>query len=674
MIVWALVWAAAATQAPDYRWPLDLPPIVTSSFGEHRSGRLHTGIDLRARDIGALIKAPGDGYVARVRCSPYGYGKAVYLQLDDGFMAVFGHLSDFMPDLGAYVRAEQHRREQYTVDVNPPPDRFRVRRGDIVAYSGDTGAGPAHLHYELRDKSECALNPRAFGIEWPDATPPVIRHIAVYPATPESRVENGCLPVVREAKRSEDGVYVCDAVQVFGQVMFGVDVIDPANNGENVLGVHTAILRADGRDVFTIRNDRISYARLDHGAACYDRRLNPTAPFLLLWRWPNNRSETIAAHSGDGRIAAPREMSEVRIVAEDFFGHRAEAIVPLTPETADASSPEGEARKESAALKTQTPRLFSSEEWNRREDADPIVLERRAMPGWIALGIRHAGFPDADPPLLLSTPSDGASMRAQTFRCVSPGVQQAAYALPRETTSVTLRIVWPRRAEAIEDRYAVFTRGAAARTESWGDVRLEVPSNGPFDTLCVVHSAPTGAPVPPARMLGDPFRLDAGDAPIDAPLTVSTTIPPHAEKPARVHLYRASEKGWSRLDTEQRGGRLVCKVRELGVFAAMEDVEPPVIEWIESTPGGLEAWPRPVMRLRVADAASGIADIRATCRGRWLLMDYDPEKDLLVWARDEDLAGPPARIEVVVADHAGNTAFLHQEICEAAPSCPSQSQ
>ena len=179
-IIWACVFAAGASSG--YEWPLDLPRQLTSSFAEYRPGRFHAGIDLRTQGVGRPIRAAHDGYVSRVRCSPWGYGKAVYVQLPDGNTAVYGHLSDYRSDLLAYVRKAQHAKQRYTVDLYPELKAFPVRRGEVIAKSGQTGIGAPHLHYEVRDKDQHPINPRRLGIVWPDEARPAIRKVVVAPA------------------------------------------------------------------------------------------------------------------------------------------------------------------------------------------------------------------------------------------------------------------------------------------------------------------------------------------------------------------------------------------------------------------------------------------------------------------------------------------------------------
>ncbi|MBN2308918.1 MAG: M23 family metallopeptidase, partial [Candidatus Hydrogenedentes bacterium] len=136
MTIGIVLAALALGAAEPYDWPLDLPRALTSSFAEYRPGRFHAGIDLRTGPVGKAVHAPADGHVSRIRCSPWGYGKAVYVQLADGNTVVFGHLQGFSAPLEAYVRAHQHRLRSYTVDLYPEAGAFPVRRGEVIARSG----------------------------------------------------------------------------------------------------------------------------------------------------------------------------------------------------------------------------------------------------------------------------------------------------------------------------------------------------------------------------------------------------------------------------------------------------------------------------------------------------------------------------------------------------------
>ncbi len=106
--------------------------IIVSGFGMRphpilRYNRMHEGVDFRA-EINTEVFATGDGTVIHAgRSGAFGN----LLEIDHGFGIItrYAHLSSFAS--GVRVGA-------------------KVTRGDIVAYSGNTGrsAGP-HLHYEV---------------------------------------------------------------------------------------------------------------------------------------------------------------------------------------------------------------------------------------------------------------------------------------------------------------------------------------------------------------------------------------------------------------------------------------------------------------------------------------------------------------------------------------------
>ena len=147
----------AAAQQPDtaaYAYPVrGVAGYYSANFGEMRPGHFHSGIDIKTDGAeGKPLVATADGYVARIGVTAGGYGRALYLALDNGMTAVYGHISRFRDDLEAYVRAERLRLEKNDVQLYPAAERFRVRRGELIAYSGNSGTsyGP-HLHFELRE-------------------------------------------------------------------------------------------------------------------------------------------------------------------------------------------------------------------------------------------------------------------------------------------------------------------------------------------------------------------------------------------------------------------------------------------------------------------------------------------------------------------------------------------
>lgn len=118
-------------------WPLR--GRITSGFGNRRDPlygqrQFHCGIDISA-NLGTPVHAAGDGRVI-FNGWKNGYGNCIIIRHEGGYISVYAHNSR-----------------------NAAPVDSKVRQGDVIAYSGMTGAVTgAHLHFEIR-KYVNPLNP-----------------------------------------------------------------------------------------------------------------------------------------------------------------------------------------------------------------------------------------------------------------------------------------------------------------------------------------------------------------------------------------------------------------------------------------------------------------------------------------------------------------------------------
>ena len=174
--------------SPDYprnlfRNPLNVPISLAANFGELRTNHYHMGLDIRTEHRENLaVYAAADGWVYRVKIEPFGFGQAIYIRHAEGYLTLYAHLNAFFPALAAWVKNKQYEMQRWETTLDPPPGLFRVKKGELIALSGNTGGsqGP-HLHFEIRTFPEdINLNPLLFGLPVKDDTPPVIRSMSVY--------------------------------------------------------------------------------------------------------------------------------------------------------------------------------------------------------------------------------------------------------------------------------------------------------------------------------------------------------------------------------------------------------------------------------------------------------------------------------------------------------------
>lgn len=127
--------AAPASLRSGFDWPLR--GTILARFGRGATGIRNDGIKIAA-PLDTPVRAAADGNVVYAGTGVAGLGGLVMLKHGDGWTSVYGHASRLLVQRGQ-----------------------AVRKGDVIAYTGDTGfADRAQLHFELR-KGRVAVDPLA---------------------------------------------------------------------------------------------------------------------------------------------------------------------------------------------------------------------------------------------------------------------------------------------------------------------------------------------------------------------------------------------------------------------------------------------------------------------------------------------------------------------------------
>ena len=109
---------ASAQQAAEFSVPFDFPLYLSGNFAELRSNHFHAGLDFKTQGVeGKPIMVVADGYIARAKVQAGGYGRALYVMHDNGYMTVYGHLQKFPKAVAQAVRERQYADECFAVDI-----------------------------------------------------------------------------------------------------------------------------------------------------------------------------------------------------------------------------------------------------------------------------------------------------------------------------------------------------------------------------------------------------------------------------------------------------------------------------------------------------------------------------------------------------------------------------
>lgn len=310
--------------------------VLSGTFGELRNNHFHSGLDIKTQGKEGLeIISVADGYVSRIKVSQFGYGKSIYVTHPNGFTSVYAHLSKYASPIEEFVKFYQYKKESYdTGDLYLTEDKFPVLKGDLIAYSGDTGgSGGPHLHFEIRETvSEKVVNPLMFGFSVQDSIPPIFESLMMYDLNNSSLIKSQKNSFQLPIKKVNKDTFTTDKISVSSSIGFGVQVFDKTSDALNRLGIYSLEMLVNGKrffyhilETFSFNESKYINLHIDYEhLKKYNKRLEKT--FFENY----NPLSTYKEYVDNGKIVIEKDMNyNIEIIAKDYFGNASYLKIPV---------------------------------------------------------------------------------------------------------------------------------------------------------------------------------------------------------------------------------------------------------------------------------------------------------------------------------------------------------
>ncbi|WP_291784136.1 M23 family metallopeptidase [Cecembia sp.] len=599
-----LIFSSLKLHAQEYLFPIKPGEraLLSGNFSEIRPNHFHSGIDVKIGGVdGEPVLAIADAHVYRIKLSTHGYGNVIYLKHDNGQYSVYAHLRNFSPKIADYLREEMYKAKKNELELFLNPETLPVKKGEIIGNGGNTGssAGP-HLHFEIRDSLERALDPLIFGFsEVIDNTPPQLYRIAIRPIGLDSRV-NGKFQRQEFNPILEAGRYILRTpVKITGKVGIEVYAIDRMDGVNNIFGVPNYELWEGEKMHFSMQMDQLN---LDHTR--FLLRHTHQNRFTKLYLEPNNLLQFYQPDTvGSGLLFLSDGMEgnfEVRM--RDFFGNERSLYFQLQE---DESKHFFTDNNHGGNLRTQ----ISYHREIMKIETGPSYLGNMAkvyvnshvmdLPPAYTIQGRRVYLWDMDYGI-----PDSLDICSEVIRPTA--IKKIPFGEEISFSNTDLEISFQENS-LLDDLYL--------RIEKTNNSRLSI--NGPEDYLW-------------------------------SNIGIMWKNPGYSERSEYTHVYHQAANGRkSFVGGDWEGEHIRFKTRNFGTFVLEEDKTAPNIRPIRINSQEI--------RFRIVDDKSGIRDFEAYVDGQWLLMRYE-HKQNLIWSEKLDKQPLKGEVLLKVRDMAGNEA------------------
>ena len=523
--------------------PLKVPLVLSGTFGELRSNHFHSGIDIKTQQREGLeVVASASGRVSRIKIQRYGYGKALYLEHENGYTTVYAHLKRFSDIIEAYVKKQQYAKETYTIELFPKNEGLYFNQGDVIGYSGNSGSsGGPHLHFEIRDASERPMNPLLFGFDVKDTRKPLIQNVFAYAISDSAHVNQSQKKVKLKLYPQKEGGFKTNEVSAYGTIGFGIETVDRLDGAYNKNGVYNICTDYNGEKLFELDFSKFSFSetRYINRLIDYSHFKEERKRVQKLFKEQNNPLSILKNHNNNGFINVDDDLNGIyKIKVSDLEGNINTVSIPIK------GTKDSIIHKDSIC---KTPHyIYHDQPYNFDENNISVYIPKHAL---------------------------------------------------------------------YEDQY----------------LNIEVS--------------------------GDTISLHNDKVPLHKNITVKFDVSHYnAKDKEKLFISYLGYKNTPQYEkTYKKNNVFSTRTRALGKYTLTIDNDPPKItpvnfrdkKWLSNYK---------YLKVKITDDLSGIKNYRATINGKFILMEYDYKKDLLVYNFDDNInTETENNLKVIVTDNVGNS-------------------
>jgi len=576
---------------------------LAGNFSELRPNHFHTGLDYKFGGVeGEPIYAVADGWIHKIKISSFGYGNVIYLKHPSGHITLYGHLRNFNPALHAWMKKKMYEAKLNELEINLKKGELPVKKGELIANGGNTGSsGGPHLHFEIRDSLDRAMDPLLAGYsEILDRTPPTPQKIAIVPLELDSRINGKFQRVEVTPVLSGTNYRIPETIQVSGKVGLEIQSYDKLDGAENQNGFPKFEVSDDSGPLFKLVVDKVDFNFTRH--FLLHTHLNR---FTKLYHQKDLKFSFISPNSpGTGAFELETgKKKNVQLKLVDAYNNT--RLVQLSLVGADLDSTRSDGAAPPKAQVSYYKYIMK------------IKVAQSSKGGLAKFEVGNTTYE------------------------ILPAYQDAA----SRTYLWDLRFGIPKKIDLCSEIYTpdIIGHFPVDREHVHANAKLQIrtDSNSLLEDLYlrVSHSGTATSPV---------LNLGESTSYLWNPIEATWDVTGYAGNKAKTKVYqRAGNGALSYIGGEWMGNQIRFKTRNFGSFVLVEDATKPSISPIKVNAQG--------MRFTIRDNLSGIKSFEAFVNGEWVWMRYE-HKQAVIWS--ESLNGQPLKGPAIlrVTDQAGNVA------------------